>query len=150
MAYTMYALVNSETGAWLDPPYPGFFEEEPTPGPGEEFITLPFGVGELCFYVPATKSFTDIAPSPITLTEWEFRLLFTNEERWGILEDEQTNVIIKDILGLLAAAKNGLDLSHPQLVSSVEYLASPNSKSTGVSYITEARRDEILAGNPPA
>ncbi|WP_380873588.1 hypothetical protein [Sphingomonas sp. DBB INV C78] len=136
----MWFLIDASTGAIVS----DVVEEEPTPAEGQEAVIVsPLYLMEppKAVWDPVTRGFIDIIPA--LLTEWEFRLLFGDAERIGILVEAKTNVIIEDILGLLAAAKNGIDLAHPKVIASVNYLES-------VELIATGRAAEILAGTPPA
>jgi hypothetical protein len=84
------------------------------------------------------------APSPAvdlsaTITFLQFMALFASSEQDAIVasSDTETRLFV-----MMAAGSGGIQLSNPEVVAGVDYLAS-------IGLITSTRAAAILAGSPP-
>lgn len=87
------------------------------------------------------------APPPPIYSFLQFMGLFTSAEQDAIFAatDTQTKIFIT-----MAAGSGGLQLTNPQVISGVNYLATPTSATPpGPGLITSARAAAILAGEAP-
>jgi hypothetical protein len=87
------------------------------------------------------------APPP-TLSFLQFMALFTSAEQDAIVNsaDTQTKLFM-----MMATGSGGLQLTNPEVVGGVNYLASTSTVTPpGPGLITAARAAQILAGQAPS
>lgn len=95
----------------------------------EDIVVLPGYV-----YDKPTNNFIEPLPEVVeqptpkttnTLTVYEFRSRFTQEEKVSIYEAALNNILIKIFLDDLSAASN-VDVTNQELISSLDYMVSKN------------------------
>ena len=96
-------------------------------------------VEEKTFFAPVE---VDPGPTPIPpLTQLQFRLLLTQEERLAARAARAADVKLDDYLGLLDIAQE-VDLSNPLTIGGLRYAAA-------LGVFTDERLERILSGQPP-
>lgn len=78
------------------------------------------------------------APTPRSISKWDFVMRFTTEERGAILAAAKTDSDVEQVLQVLSFADPMVDLDLPIMVASVVMLESK-------SLLAEGRGAEILA-----
>ncbi|PZO91518.1 MAG: hypothetical protein DI623_03075 [Sphingomonas sanxanigenens] len=133
-----WALIRTSDNAWLSGP----LEEEPAPAAGEYVVVVALGFPDTCRWDEATGGFVDIVADAPLISVGRFKLLLTYDERAAIRAAAATEDQIADFLDLLAGFTDGVALSDPVLVASINALVP-------AGLITATRAAEILAGAPP-